>query len=154
MFRERRAAKVTIKYCQKRLPFLRQVSRQTTARVSYESGLRWLRRRVAILVPTEGKDAKPTRLIYAEWILARLRSFSVRIAYTDGTTFHLARSAEEQTIEKRLAMGKLAWGMSGGKDGLWDENVSPSLYAASQGLPATAVWSIMSFHATAERPLT
>ena len=35
--------------------------------------------------------------------------------------------------KSRVALGKCVWRMSNGKDGLWGDNISPSLYAKSQG---------------------
>ena len=130
VFAERGRAKVTIKYCRKRLRFLRKVSRQTVERALYDAGLRWLRRRSKTLVPHLGKVA---RMRYADWLLSRRQEFLNRFAYTDGTTFYLARGPAEEANKKRAALGKHVWRMANGKDGLWDENVGPSLYAKSQG---------------------
>ena len=35
---------------------------------------------------------------------------------------------------KPTALGKHVWRMANGKDGIWDKNVGPSLYAKSQAL--------------------
>ena len=39
----------------------------------------------------------------------------------------------------RLALGKHVWRMATGKDGLWDDNVGPTVYAKAQGLPVK-IW--------------
>ena len=44
VFAERGKAKVTVKFCKKRLPFLRDVGRHTVERELQGAGLRWLRR--------------------------------------------------------------------------------------------------------------
>ena len=136
VFAERGRAKVTVKFCKRRLKFLRRVSRQTVERALQHAGLRWLRRRPKTLVPAESKAA---RMEYAAWLQTRRQSTLDRFAYTDGTTFYLARSEAEFTDKRRLALGKHVWRMAGGKDGLWDANVGPSLYAKGQGLPVK-IW--------------
>ena len=124
VFRERGQAKVTVSFCRKRLPFLRRVSRQTVVRALQESGFAWLRRRVKTLVP---QAIKAARLEYAEWILGRRQTTLDRFAYTDGTTFFLARGFAEHEQKQRAALGSHVWRM-------WSDNVGPSLYAKAQGL--------------------
>ena len=136
VFAERGKAKVTVKFCRKRLRFLRNVSRKTVERALYDAGLRWLRRRTKTLVPKLGKSP---RVEYADSLLSRRQDFLNRFAYTDGTTFYLARHPAEVPDKRRLALGKHVWRMANGKDGLWDENVGPSLYAKAQGLPVK-IW--------------
>ena len=67
--------------------------------------------------------------------LAKLKRF----AYTDGTVFYLARSEAELEDKTRLCLGPYVWRMANGKDGLWDANVGPSLYAKAQGKPVK-IW--------------
>ena len=136
VFAERGKAVVTIRFCRKRLRFLRKVSRQTVSRLLQNAGLRWLKRRGKTLVPALSKT---TRLLYADWILARHQATLNRLVYTDGTTFYLARNETEHCDKKRLALGTHVWRMANGKDGLWDDNVGPSLYAKAQGLPVK-IW--------------
>ena len=136
VFAERGRAKVTVRFCKRRLKFLRRVSRQTVERALQHAGLRWLRRRPKTLVPAE---SKASRMEYAAWLQTRRQTTLDRFAYTDGTTFYLARSDAECADKRRLALGTHVWRMSGGKDGLWDENVGPSLYAKGQGLPVK-IW--------------
>ena len=62
-----------------------------------------------------------------------------RFAYTDGTVFYLARSEAELEDKTRLCLGPYVWRMANGKDGLWDANVGPSLYAKAQGKPVK-IW--------------
>ena len=78
-------------------------------------------------------------MAYADWILSRRQTSLNRFAYTDGTTFYIARNPSETPDKKRLAVGKHVWRMANGKDGLWDANVGPSMYAKGQGLPAK-IW--------------
>ena len=56
-------------------------------------------------------------------------------AYVDGTTFYLARSDDEEQHKQRGRLGPFVWRMSNGADGLYSDNVGPSLYNASQGTP-------------------
>ena len=132
VFAERGKAKVTIPYCKKRLLFLREVNRKTVERALQDAGLQWLRRRIKTALP---RSHKPARLEYANWLLTRSHATLRRFAYTDGTTFYLARGATEHEDKKRVALGRSVWRMANGKDGIWDANVGPSLYAKAQGRP-------------------
>ena len=138
VFRARAKAVVTIKYCQKCLPQLRRVSRWTIARALHRGGLAWLRRRVKHSVP---KKHKAGRLAYCDWVLSRQERTLSRIAYTDGTTFYLARDEGEQQQKARAALGKFVWRMPSGKDGLHDANVGGSMYAKAQGKPVK-IWGL------------
>ena len=82
---------------------------------------------------------KVDRQAYAKWVLARHQPTLDRFAYTDGTTFYLARTWPEKADKNRAALGKCVWRMTNGKDGLWEENVGPSLYAKAQGIPVK-IW--------------
>ena len=136
VFEERGRAKVTVKYCKQMLRFLRKLSRKTVERALEEAGLAWLRRRTKRLVP---RDAKPGRIAYSNWVLKRHQGTLDRFAYTDGTTFYLARGLSEHEDKQRAALGTHVWRMSNGKAGLWEENVGPSLYAKAQGTPVK-IW--------------
>jgi transposase len=139
VFRERGKARVTIPLCKKRLPFLRRVSDMTVCRALHEAGLAWITRRMKTAVPQETKLA---RVEYCKWLLSKQQRTLGRFAYTDGTTFYLARTFVENADKKRAALGKHVWRMANGKDGLWDENVGPSLYAKGQGLPVK-IWGFL-----------
>ncbi len=170
VFAERGQAKVTVRYCRKRLPFLREVSRKTVERELHSAGLAWLRRRRKTSVP---KDWRKKRLTYCRWLKKLDSSECHRFAYTDGTTFYLARGPADVPEKRRAALGQFVWRMvpsagrrgyhrtcleppwfnsasspvrlgerlalANGKDGLWDDNIGPSLYAKSQGLPVK-IW--------------
>ena len=53
-----------------------------------------------------------------------------------------ATRAPEQEDKKRQALGPYVWRMASGKDGLFTDNVGPSLYAAAQGRPVR-IWGMM-----------
>ncbi len=124
VFAERGKAKVTASYCRKRLPFLREVSADTVRRELYHAGLAWLRRRRKTSVPG---DWRKKREAYCRWLLKLTAEEARRFAYTDGTTFYLARGPGEGEQKQRAALGPCVWRMASGKDGLWDENIGPSL---------------------------
>jgi hypothetical protein len=63
-------------------------------------------------------------------------------AHVDGTTFYLARTVVEHGDKMRGRLGKFVWRMANGKDGLYSDNVGPSLYAAAQGRPVK-VWGML-----------
>ena len=62
-------------------------------------------------------------------------------AFIDGTTFSLGRSDAEEQEQTRHRLGPFVWRMSTGADGLFSDNVGPSLYAASRGKPVS-MWGV------------
>ncbi len=138
VFKERGKAVVTAPYCMKRLPFLRDVTKQTVRNALHAAGLAWLRRRQKAAVP---KKYLEPRKRYCKWILRQGPAFLKQFAYTDGAAFYLARGPEEQEGKQRAALGACVWRLASGKDGLWDENVGPSLCAKAQGLPVK-IWGL------------
>ena len=136
VLKNRGSAVVTVKFCQKALPALRKVSATTVSRALHDAGLAWLRRRRKQWVPKEHKEARKK---YAKWLLGKNLQTFKKFAFVDGTTFYLARTDDEAAQQERRRLGAHVWRMSTGKDGLFDDNVGPSLYAASQGRPVK-VW--------------
>ena len=126
-------------FCKKKLRFLRKLGHQTVCDYLHEAGLKYLTRRAKRWVAPE---AKVMRKAYAKWLLLlRQRRMLDRFAYTDRTTFFLARSPQESSNKKRAALGKFVWRMSSGKDGLYDDNISPSIYIKGRGLPVK-IWGL------------
>jgi hypothetical protein len=136
VFKERGSRRLTVPFCMKRLRFLRKFCQSTVFRALADAGLSFLTRRQKAFVP---RLHKVLRLAYCESIMRKHQKTLQRYAYTDGTTFYLARSVAERVGKDRLALGKMVWRMSSGKDGLWDDCVGPSLYAKAQGLPVK-IW--------------
>ena len=139
VFRERGRAKVTISYCRKMIPRLRRVHPSTISRNLHEAGLQWLTRRRKSWVPLCHKDA---RIAFARAVLQRRCQTLQRWAYTDGTSFYLARGPIEDSQKKRAALGRFVWRRASCKEGLFDSNVGPSLYAKAQGLPVK-IWGFL-----------
>jgi len=136
---KRGTMRVTAAVCKRFVPSARKVSNKTVVRTLKAAGLAHLPRRKKRSVPKEWREK---RVQFCNWILSRRASFLKRFAYSDGTTFYLARGAAEQGDKKRAALGPKVWRMSDGKDGLWDENVGPSCYAKSQGQPVK-LWGFL-----------
>ena len=126
VFRERGKARVTIAYSKRRLKFLRRLNNTTIARYLHEAGLQWLTRRAKSWVPGAHKEQ---RLTYAGNVVKKHQATLARQAYTDGTSFYLARCAAEHGDKQRAALGRFVWRRANGSDGLFDSNVGPSLYA-------------------------
>ena len=64
---------VTRKFCQKQLPFLRRVGRDTLSRALHDAGLQWINRRAKAAVPEMHKAAR---------------------AYKEGMHAHIVRGGE------------------------------------------------------------
>ena len=125
-------AVLTVKLCQKRLTFLRRLSKEGVRRALKRLGLAWRLRRCKRAVL---KKHKPERISYCKWVLAQPQRDLNRWAYVDGTTFFLARDESQLEDKQRASLGKFVWRMANGQDSLDDKNVGPSVYAKAQGLP-------------------
>ena len=136
---QRGSARVTIAYCQKVCKQLRQYNRWVLGRALHRAGLRWLRRRVKSWVPPSKRQA---RRRYASWLLRQPKKLFRQFCYIDGTTFYLARTDDEADVQGQRRLGSHVWRMSSGKDGLYSDNVGPSLYASSQGRPVK-IWGML-----------
>ena len=130
-------AKVTIRYCRKRLPSLKKVSEECVRRTLHRLGLAWRLRRGKAAV---AKSHKPARLKYCDWALKQPQRMLDRWAYVDGTSWYLARTAEDHADKQRACLGKHCWRMATGEDGLDDKNVGASAYAKTQGQPIKHIW--------------
>jgi hypothetical protein len=98
--------------------------------------LKWLTRRMKSFVPAPHKES---RLLFSDFVTHKHQATLDRWAYTDGTSFYLARGPMENLQKKRLALGRCVWRQASGKDGLFDDNIGPPLYAKAQGLPVK-IW--------------
>jgi len=132
-------ARVTIQYCKKRLTFLRRLSKEGVRLALHRLGLAWRLRRSKSAIP---KKHVPARIAYCKWVLKQLQTDLNRWAYIDGTSFYLARTADENEDKQRAALGKSCWRLSNGQDSLEDRNVGPSIYAKGQGQPIK-IWGFL-----------
>ena len=82
------------------------------------------------------------RKAFARWVLRQPACVLRHFAYIDGTTYYLARGPAEEEDKKRGRLGSFVWRMSTAADGLYNDNVGPSLYAAKQGAPVK-VWGFL-----------
>ena len=139
VFKNRGRVCVTSQYVQKVIKAARKVTARTIRRRLGEAGLAWLRRRRKSLVPAVHKQS---RLDWAAWVLARNTVTLARWAYTDGTTFYLARSGTELSSKARGALGSFVWRQAGGHDALFEDCVGPSSYWKGQGQPIR-VWGLL-----------
>ena len=100
------------------------------------AGLAWLRRRRKVWIPEEKREA---RMAYGKSMMERRARTLKSFAHTDGTTVYVARDDVEEGDQRRRRLGAHVWKMSSGNDGLFSDNVGPSLYAANQGRPVK-IW--------------
>ena len=139
VFKERGSVTVTVKYCQQRLRALRQFNRWCVARALHRAGYQWLRRRQKHWVPEAARTARSS---YARWIQRQSARDLQKYAYVDGTTYYLARGPAEAEQKAHARLGRFVWRGSSVAEGLFHDNVGPSLYAAKQGAPVK-VWGLL-----------
>lgn len=139
VFKERGSKVVCIKYCRQRLPFLRNLSRWTISRALRRAGLAWLRRRCKRWVPAPAREARCT---YARWLKKQTPAVLSSFAYMDGTTFYLAEGPRDALDKEHNRLGKFVWRGSSAAEGLYHDNVGPSLFAATHGRPVK-VWGLV-----------
>jgi len=132
-------ARVTIQYCKKRLKFLRRLSREGVRLALHRVGLAWRLRRAKTAIP---KKHVAARIKYCKWVLRQPQADLNRWTYVDGTSFYLARTAEEAQDKQRASLGRSCWRMENGQDSLEDRNVGPSCYAKAQGQPIK-IWGFL-----------
>ena len=138
VFKERGSARVTVPHCKQKLPFLRTLSDTCVREALHNAGLLWLRRRRKVYMKP---DYRRKRRAFARWIRRQLPPFMRAIAFIDGTTFYLARDEKEAIDQGRRRLGPYVWRMASCKDGLFSDNVGPSLYKC-QGAPVK-VWGLL-----------
>ena len=139
VFQHRAKSIVTVAFCKKAWKPLRKYSTTVLRRGLHQAGLAWLRRRKKRLVPA---PARAERCAYAEWVLRQRNASLKKWAYVDGTTYYLARCESEDVDHARRRLGAYVWRDAAGKDGLFTDNVGPSLYAGTQGRPVK-VWGLL-----------
>lgn len=130
VFQKRGSNIVTAKYIRKVVHQAREVGLRTIQRRIREAGLRWLRRRSKSLVPVV---YRADRLEWAVWVSQRTAAHLSQWAFTNGTSFYLARTDEEHEDKRRLALGTYVWRAANGHDALFGDCVGPSSYAKAQG---------------------
>ena len=139
VLKHRGSAIVTVAFLQTMLPEWRGVSDTTIGRRLFDAGLAWLRRRRKPLVPAKHKV---TRLWWARWVKTRPDGELKRWAYTDGTTFYLARTDDDATSKSRAALGPFGRRQADGGDALYEDCVGPSALWKAQGLPVRT-WGLL-----------
>ena len=118
VFKSRGTVKVTVPVIKKKLKAARAVCDRTIQRRLVEAVLAYMRRRRKTLLTKGHRDA---RVCFAKWVLGRQTDWLRQWAYTDGTTFYIARSEPGKTSSGRMALGAFVWRMADGTDGLYED---------------------------------
>ena len=139
VFKRRGSIKVTATVVRRFVKESRRVSVRTIQRRLEEAGLRYLRRRQKYLVPSVHKQA---RLEWVAWVSQQTTRMLSKWAFTDGTSFYLARTENEHGDKRRLALGSHVWRAANGHDALFEDCVGPSKYAKAQG-SCVRVWGLL-----------
>lgn len=139
VFKHRGRVKVTSKYIRKTIPEARKVTERTIRRRLEEAGLAWLRRVRKTLVTEAQRTA---RLEWADWVLKQPAVKLARFAYTDGCSFYLARTPEEDASKKRGGLGPFVWRRTDRSDALYHDCIGPSSYWKGQGA-LVRIWGML-----------
>ena len=131
--------KVTVAVLRRELLWTRTVGNSLLEERLHDAGLKWLRRRRKTIVCA--KYLKE-RIDYCNAVLSKWQSTLDTWAYTDGTTFLLDRTPEENEETQRAAIGAWVWRRTDGRDALFQENLGPSAYKKAQGVPVR-VWGML-----------
>ena len=132
--------KVTVAHLRTQFRFLRGLSNTLVEERLGDADLQWLRRRDKSVVTSK---YIPERLAYCEDILTKQQKTLDTWAYTDGVTFYLDRTLEENEHSQRAALGKFVWRKSDCRDAMCQECLGPSSYKKAQGHPVR-VWGMLS----------
>ena len=139
VFKRRGSTKVTVAYLKKKFPRLRDLNDQTVANRLYEAGLAWLRRRRKMLVPTKYLE---DRVNFGEFVKSRQERTLRKWCFSDGTTYFLDRTEEENESTRRIALGSHVWRMADRSDSLYRDCIGPSGYSKAQGKPVK-IWGVL-----------
>ena len=139
VFKRRGSIKVTATVVRRFVKESRGLSVRTIQRRIADAGLRYLRRRQKYLISAAHKQ---DRLEWVAWVSQRTTAMLSKWAFTDGTSFYLARSDSEYADKRRLALGSHVWRAANGHDALFEDCVGPSTYAKAQG-NCVRVWGLL-----------
>lgn len=139
VFKMRGKEVVTRAYCKNQIPELRKIGKNILSRALHAAGLAWLRRNRNRKVPVA---ALGPRRCYARWVLRQSVKVLKNFVYVDGTTFYLALNETGAEDQERQRLGQFVWRLCSKEDGLFQDTLSASLYAAKQGQPVK-VWGML-----------
>lgn len=139
VYKMRGSVKVTGTYVQRVIRAARKVALRTIQRRIHDAGLRWLRRRRKTLLSETNRQA---RLEWSIFVWQQSASMLARWAFTDGTSFYLARTENELLDKKCAALGTHVWRAADGHDALFADCVGPSSYAKAQG-NCVRIWGLL-----------
>ena len=140
VMRYRGKKKVTVKYIKRAVPAVRNLGKGLVASRLHDIGLAKLRRRKKVIVP--GKEHKAARLVYAAAVKRMRDSTLKKWAYTDGMSYYLGTTEEDQHSKTRAALGQYVWRMEDGSDAMYEDCIGPSAYKKCQGKPVK-VWGLL-----------
>jgi hypothetical protein len=140
VLKNRGKEKVTVAVLRREFLWTRSVGNSLLEERLHEAGLKWLRRRRKTIV---AEKYLRERIDYCNAVILKWQSTLDLWAYTDGTTFFLDRTLEENEETQMAAIGKWVWRYTDGRDALFQENLGPSAYKKAQGIPVR-VWGMLS----------
>ena len=139
VLKERGEQKVTVKVIKKQFPFLRKLGNTAIEDRLHGAELYYMRRRNKPIVT---KEYLASRVSYCRGVKRKHQDTLDKWAYTDGTTFFLARSQSEHDHTVQRALGTHVWKKADNREALFEECIGPSSYSKGQGLPVR-VWGML-----------
>ena len=139
VLKNRGRQKVTVADLRRQFAWTRSVGDTLLEERLHDAGLKWLRRRRKTIV---AKKYLKERIDYCNSVLAKWQSTLDLWAYTDGATFFLDRTTEENEETQQAALGAWVWRYTDGRDALFQENLGPSAYRKAQGVPVR-IWGML-----------
>ena len=139
VLKNRGREKVTVSSIKRKHRRLRSCSNTTVERRLHDADLAYKRRLNKSKVP---EKHMPARVAYGKWVLRQRDEYLMRIMYSDGTVFYLARTQAEAEGKFQASLGSMVWRRWDGKDAMYKDCIGPSSYSKAQGV-AVRVWGFL-----------
>ena len=132
-------AKVTINWLRRRFPWTKDFSDGLLEGRLHDAKLKKLPRVKKQIVTS---TYIPERIDYCHSTIRKHESTLVLWAYSDGTTFYLDRTSEENEHSQVAALGTHVWRRADGRDSMFKDCLGPSTYKKAQGHPVR-IWGVL-----------
>lgn len=139
VLKHRGREKVTVGSIKRKQRRLRSCSNSTVERRLHDADLAYKRRVMKSKVPEKHIAA---RVAYGKWVLKQRDEYLMRIIFSDGTVFYLARTQAEAEGKFQASLGSMVWRRWDGRDAMYEDCIGPSSYSKAQGA-AVRIWGFL-----------